>query len=80
MNMLCRDHLILWDLDSGYIKGRIKTSYKETLLSSMDRDSQIMSSKEKTGIKTVHEPCDACLPVHLYTSQSHVDFHNIFNI
>lgn len=49
--MACRDHLILWDLDSGYIKGRIKTSYKETLLSSMDRDSQIMSSKEKTGIK-----------------------------
>lgn len=47
----CRDHLILWDLDSGYIKGRIKTSYKETLLSSMDRDSQIMSLKEKTGIK-----------------------------
>ncbi|XP_058637661.1 uncharacterized protein LOC131543863 [Onychostoma macrolepis] len=45
-----RDHLILWDLDSGYIKGRIKTSYKETLLSSMDRDSQIMSSKEKTGL------------------------------
>ncbi|XP_026122513.1 uncharacterized protein LOC113105579 isoform X3 [Carassius auratus] len=45
-----RDHLILWDLESGYIKGRIKTSYKETLLSSMDRDSQIMSSKEKTGL------------------------------
>ncbi|XP_050970848.1 uncharacterized protein LOC127168239 isoform X2 [Labeo rohita] len=45
-----RDHLILWDLDSGYIKGRIKTSYKETVLSSMDRDSQIMSSKEKTGL------------------------------
>ncbi|XP_016335060.1 uncharacterized protein LOC107683518 [Sinocyclocheilus anshuiensis] len=45
-----RDHLILWDLDSGYIKGRIKTSYKETLLFSMDRDSQIMSSKEKTGL------------------------------
>ncbi|KAK7176931.1 hypothetical protein R3I93_001002 [Phoxinus phoxinus] len=45
-----RDHLILWDLDSGYIKGRIKTSYKETLLSSMDRDSQITSSKEKTGL------------------------------
>ncbi|KAK9972217.1 hypothetical protein ABG768_025540 [Culter alburnus] len=45
-----RDHLILWDLDSGYIKGRIKTSYKETLLSSMDRDSQIISSKEKTGL------------------------------
>lgn len=49
--MACRDHLILWDLDSGYIKGRIKTSYKETLLSSMDGESQIMSSKEKTGIK-----------------------------
>ncbi|XP_073764359.1 uncharacterized protein si:ch211-212k18.6 isoform X5 [Danio rerio] len=45
-----RDHLILWDLDSGYIKGRIKTSYKESLLLSMDTDSHIMPSKEKTGL------------------------------
>ncbi|XP_051992707.1 uncharacterized protein si:ch211-212k18.6 [Xyrauchen texanus] len=45
-----RDHLILWDLDSGYIKGRIKTSYKESLLSSMDKNSHIMSTSEKTGL------------------------------
>lgn len=48
--IICRDHLILWDLDSGFIKGRIKTSYKESLLSSMEMDSQMMSLQENTGI------------------------------
>ncbi|XP_051510932.1 uncharacterized protein LOC127415919 [Myxocyprinus asiaticus] len=45
-----RDHLILWDLDSGYIKGRIKTSYKESMLSCMDKNYHIMSTSEKTGL------------------------------
>ncbi|KAF4089359.1 hypothetical protein AMELA_G00065260 [Ameiurus melas] len=29
-----RDHLIIWDLDSGYIKGRIKMNHKDSLQSS----------------------------------------------
>ncbi|XP_027025117.2 NACHT domain- and WD repeat-containing protein 1 [Tachysurus fulvidraco] len=29
-----RDHLIMWDLDSGYIRGRIKMNHKDCLLSS----------------------------------------------
>lgn len=65
MGIAHRDHLILWDLDSGYIKGRIKTSYKETVLSSMDRDSQIMSSKEKTGIKMNINIMYLSLPLHI---------------
>ncbi|XP_070978142.1 uncharacterized protein [Oncorhynchus clarkii lewisi] len=39
-----RNHLILWDLESGYIKGRMKASHTEFLLSSntvRDRQSQI---------------------------------------
>ncbi|XP_064878055.1 uncharacterized protein LOC115117676 [Oncorhynchus nerka] len=39
-----RNHLILWDLESGYIKGRMKASHTESLLSSStvrDRQSQI---------------------------------------
>lgn len=49
-----RDHLILWDLDSGYIKGRIKSSHKESLLSNTparDRQSQIIHDKEHRGTK-----------------------------
>ncbi|KAB5579452.1 hypothetical protein PHYPO_G00195220 [Pangasianodon hypophthalmus] len=29
-----RDHLIMWDLNSGYIKGRIKMNHKDSFLSS----------------------------------------------
>ncbi|KAG7330095.1 hypothetical protein KOW79_006317 [Hemibagrus wyckioides] len=36
-----RDHLIMWDLNSGYIKGRIKMNHKDSLLpSSLVDDSE----------------------------------------
>ncbi|XP_062848885.1 uncharacterized protein LOC134311211 [Trichomycterus rosablanca] len=44
-----RDHLIIWDLDSGYIKGRIKTNHGEPLLSSSRAE---VSLTQWTGVKT----------------------------
>ncbi|KAK3567409.1 hypothetical protein QTP86_019864 [Hemibagrus guttatus] len=39
-----RDHLIMWDLNSGYIKGRIKMNHKDFLLpSSLVDDSEPLS-------------------------------------
>ncbi|KAG9274177.1 hypothetical protein AMEX_G11074 [Astyanax mexicanus] len=48
-----RDHLIVWDLDSGYIKGRIKTYHKESLLTSSplkDQQSQTVLTGERKGL------------------------------
>ncbi|XP_028856386.1 uncharacterized protein LOC114801979 isoform X2 [Denticeps clupeoides] len=48
-----RDHIILWDLDSGYIKGRIKPSHKESLLSTTPvnkQDFELTSSEETTAL------------------------------
>ncbi|XP_017574350.1 uncharacterized protein LOC108440128 [Pygocentrus nattereri] len=48
-----RDHLILWDLESGYIKGRIKTYHRESLLTSTplkDIQSQTVSTGERKGL------------------------------
>ncbi|KAG7461821.1 hypothetical protein MATL_G00195090 [Megalops atlanticus] len=48
-----RDHLILWDLESGHIKGRIKASHKESLLSSTplrDKRPQELPSRESTAL------------------------------
>ncbi|XP_071402446.1 uncharacterized protein [Centroberyx affinis] len=46
-----RDHLILWDLESGYIKDRIKPSHRESLLSSStvrDQKPLITPTRETT--------------------------------
>ncbi|KAI5104186.1 NACHT domain- and WD repeat-containing protein 1-like isoform X1, partial [Silurus meridionalis] len=48
-----RDHLIIWDLNSGYIKGRIKIKHKDSLLSSsLADDSQPlnMSTRERSEL------------------------------
>ncbi|KAI4905072.1 hypothetical protein NFI96_016045, partial [Prochilodus magdalenae] len=48
-----RDHLIVWDLDSGYIKGRMKTYHRESLLASTplkDIQTQTVSTTEKKGL------------------------------
>ncbi|XP_076828927.1 uncharacterized protein LOC143475082 isoform X3 [Brachyhypopomus gauderio] len=48
-----RDHLIVWDLESGYIKGRIKTYHKESLLYSIpvkDEQHQSVPTEEKKGL------------------------------
>ncbi|KAI1883557.1 hypothetical protein AGOR_G00232810 [Albula goreensis] len=48
-----RDHLILWDLESGHIKGRIKASHRESLLSRTsfrDMKSQDIPSREPTAL------------------------------
>ncbi|KAG5260928.1 hypothetical protein AALO_G00298090 [Alosa alosa] len=61
-----RDHLILWDLDSGYIKGRIKPSHKESLLSNTpvrDRKSQIIPVKDHKVFQLVM-PWDRRMETH----------------
>ena len=57
-----RNHLILWDLESGYIKGRMKASHTEFLLSSStvrDRQSQIPPN-ETTGNNTRDQYQKSC--------------------
>ncbi|XP_066538071.1 uncharacterized protein si:ch211-212k18.6 isoform X2 [Hoplias malabaricus] len=49
----CSDHLIVWDLDSGYIKGRIKTYHRESLLTGpplKDKEIQPVSTVKKKGL------------------------------
>ncbi|KAJ8262209.1 hypothetical protein GJAV_G00163800 [Gymnothorax javanicus] len=47
-----RDHLILWDLETGHIKGRIKASFRESILSSsfMDKNCQETPFRESTAL------------------------------
>lgn len=51
------DHLILWDLNTGYIKGRIKINQKDSLTSSSLNDGcQLlnMPTGVRTGIGKLH--------------------------
>ncbi|KAJ8269670.1 hypothetical protein COCON_G00122770 [Conger conger] len=47
-----RDHLIVWDLESGHIKGRIKASHRESLLANsfIDENSEEIPFKESTAL------------------------------
>ncbi|KAG5844984.1 hypothetical protein ANANG_G00133960 [Anguilla anguilla] len=47
-----RDHLILWDLESGHIKGRLKVTHRESFLSGsfLDKNSQEIPLRESTAL------------------------------